>query len=99
MAPPLRNRILEKVTAHGSITDAELTKMLAKDGDELTPPMIEKALLDLEILGLIVVSPLAKGTRRIEVAVNPKEEEDEVDALAHEHDYEASFPGASDQNL
>ncbi len=98
MSPPLRNRILDKVTTHGSLTDAELAKMLAADEAEATQPLIEKALLDLEILGLVSVSLLAKGTRRIEVTAKP-EKEDDVDALAHEHDYEASFPGASDQNL
>lgn len=94
MPTPFRNRILDKITAHGTLTDAELAKILAKDGEAAPPAMLEKALLDLEILGLITVSILAKGTRRIEVAAKP-EEEDEVDALAKEHDYEASFPGAS----
>lgn len=98
MTPPLRNRILEKITDHGSVTDSELAKMLIKDEDNATPAMIEKALLDLEILGLVNVSLLAKGTRRIEISAKP-EAEDDVDALAHEHDYEASFPGASDQNV
>lgn len=98
MAPPLRNRILDKVLTHSSVTDIELAKMLAKDEDNATPAMIEKALLDLEILGLVSVTALAKGTRRIE-AIKKSEEEDAVDALAREHDYEASFPGTSDQNL
>ena len=94
MALPLRNRLLEKITAHGTLTDSELTKMLAKDGDESSPAMIEKALLDLEILGLVSVSIFAKGTRRIEAAAKP-EEEDDADTDARERDYEASFPGAA----
>ena len=90
MAIPLRNTILEKVTSHGTLTDSELTKMLAKDDIDFTPATIEKALLDLEILGLISVSVLAKGTRRIEAIVA---DDDAVeDESTREHDYEASFP-------
>lgn len=93
MAIPLRNRIVEKVSAHGSLTDAELSKMLSRDGTEMTQATLEKALLDLEILGLISVSVLAKGTRRIE-AVKGEEDEGGEDESARERDYEASFPNA-----
>lgn len=93
MAIPLRNRIVEKVSAHGTLTDAELSKMLARDGTEMTQATLEKALLDLEILGLISVSVLAKGTRRIE-AVKDEEGEGEADESERERDYEASFPNA-----
>lgn len=93
MAIPLRNRIVEKVNAHGTLTDAELSKMLARDGVESTQATLEKALLDLEILGLISVSVLAKGTRRIE-AVKSEEADEEDSGAARERDYEASFPNA-----
>jgi len=93
MAIPLRNRIVEKVNAHGTLTDAELSKMLAREGVESTQATLEKALLDLEILGLISVSVLAKGTRRIE-AVKAEEDDGDDDGSARERDYEASFPNA-----
>lgn len=95
MAIPLRNRIVEKVAAHGTLTDAELSKMLTRDGVEMTQATLEKALLDLEILGLISVSVLAKGTRRIEAVKGEEGAEGEgEDESARERDYEASFPNA-----
>lgn len=93
MAIPLRNRIVEKVAAHTTLTDTELAKMLARDGVESTRATLEKALLDLEILGLISVTVLAKGTRRIEAVKAEEDGEGEEDA-ARERDYEASFPNA-----
>ena len=56
--------------------------------------MINKALLDLEIMGLINVTWLNKNTRRIEIVSN-KNEEDDVELenkKSLENDYESSFP-------
>ena len=89
---PLRNLILEKVSTHGTVTDSELAKMLLKDSVDASKAMIEKALLDLEILGLVNVSILAKGTKRIEIAEKSKEDDEQI----REHDYEVSFPNGAD---
>ncbi len=91
-----RNLLLEKVKESGSITDTSLTKSLTKDGYLLHEDMINKTLLDLEIMGLINVTWLNKKTRRIEIISN-ENEEDNVELenkKSLENDYEASFPAA-----
>ena len=89
-----KNLVLEKIKELGSITDISLTKGLAKDGYILHEGIINKSLLDLEIMGLINVTWLNKNTRRIEIVSN-KNEEDDVELenkKSLENDYEASFP-------
>ncbi len=89
-----KNLVLEKVKESGSITDASLTKSLTKDGYLLSGDIINKTLLDLEVMGLINVTWLNKNTRRIEIVSN-KNEEDDVELenkKSLETDYEASFP-------
>ena len=99
MAVPLMNAMYERISAGsgGSMTDAELSKALAKDGRVVAPDRFNKVLLDLEILGLVRVGWLSKDTRRIEVVPDAGgKDEDDVDAQnreAAERDYEASFPG------
>ena len=89
-----KNLVLEKVKESGSITDTSLTKSLTKDGYLLSGDIINKTLLDLEVMGLINVTWLNKNTRRIEIVSN-KNEEDDVELenkKSVENDYEASFP-------
>ena len=91
--------IFGKVKADSSLTDKTLIKNLKKEGHELTEDMFNKTLLDLEILGLINVSWVAKDTRKIEIA-SKYEEDDEVELQNKEalkNDYEASFPGTENQ--
>ncbi len=91
-----KNLLLEKISETGSVTDTALTKSLTKDGYLLPEDIINKTLLDLEILGLITVSWLNKNTRRIEV-VSKQNEEDETELENKKRlvdDYEASFPAA-----
>src|SRR5574342_791113 len=101
---PLKNIVYEKVKESGSVTDAELTKLLAKDGIVLPEDDFNKTLLDLEIYGLIKVGWLTKDERRIEVVVK-QADEDEVEVQNREkleRDYEAGFPGVEqpqDQEL
>ena len=89
-----KNLVLEKIKESGSITDISLTKGIAKDGYILHEGIINKSLLDLEIMGLINVTWLNKNTRRIDIVYN-KNEEDCVELenkKSLENDYEASFP-------
>ena len=89
-----KNLLLEKIKESGSITDTSLTKSLTKDGYLLHEDVINKTLLDLEIMGLISVSWLNKNTRRIEI-ISDKKEDDDVELenkKSLENDYEASFP-------
>ena len=91
--------IFGKVKADNSLTDKTLIKNLKKEGHELTEDMFNKTLLDLEILGLINISWVAKDTRKIEIA-SKYEEDDEVELQNKEalkNDYEASFPGTENQ--
>ena len=89
-----KNLVFEKVKESGSITDTSLTKSLTKDGYLLSGDIINKTLLDLEVMGLINVTWLNKNTRRIEI-VSSKNEEDDVELenkKSLENDYESSFP-------
>jgi hypothetical protein len=51
------------------MTDAELINILTKDGVPITEPELDKALLDLEIYGLVRVSWITKDKRRIEAGL------------------------------
>ena len=91
---------MEKIRETGSITDKTLVKNLIKDGHQISDDLLNKTLLDMEIMGLINVSWLTKDTRRIEI-ISVQEEEDEIEAQNKktlEKDYESSFP-ESDNNI
>ncbi len=99
MTLPLKNLVYEKVKEAGSLTDAELSKILVKEGVVLPEDEFNKTLLDLEIYGLIKVGWLTKDERRIEVVVK-QEEEDTVEVQNREkleRDYEAGFPGVEQE--
>jgi len=96
MTLPLKNSVFDKIKERGSLTDSELSKVLIKDGFVIAEDRFNKLLLDLEIMGKIKVTWLTKDTRRIEV-IEEKAEVDEIEAQNKamiEKDYEASFPGA-----
>jgi len=99
MTLPLRNFVFEKIKDHGSLTDAELSKIMIKDGMVVPEDRFNKVLLDLEILGLIKVSWLTKDTRRIEI-IKEKDEVDEIESQnieRMERDYESGFPGVENR--
>ena len=90
---------MEKIKEAGSLTDKVLAKNLAKDGHQLSDALFNKTLLDMEIMGLVKINWLTKDTRRIEIASNQEEEEDEVEVQNKktlEKDYENSFPESND---
>jgi len=92
---PLKNIVFEIIKENVSLTDAELSKKLTKDGILVPEDQFNKLLLDLEIMGLVKVSWLTKDSKRIEVVVE-KEVVDEIETQNKEmieKDYEASFPG------
>ena len=89
-----KNLVLEKIGEAGSVTDKTLVKSLIKDGYNISDDLLNKTLLDMEIMGLINVNWLTKDTRRIEI-VTIKEEEDDIELenkKSLEKDYENSFP-------
>ena len=86
---------MDKIKESGSLTDKTLAKNLIKDGHQLSDALFNKTLLDMEIMGLVKINWLTKDTRRIEIASNQEEEEDEVEVQNKktlEKDYENSFP-------
>ena len=91
-----KNLVLDKVKESGSITDMALAKSLTKSGYVLPEDIINKTLLDLEIMGLINVSWLNKNTQRIEIVPEEKDEDavEMENKKSLENDYEASFPDA-----
>ncbi len=95
MTIPLRNTIYDRIKEAGALTDAELYKGLIKDGDVIAEDRFNKVLLDLEIIGLIKVSWVTKGERRIERCVVEEDIDDIAvqNKMTAEKDYEASFPG------
>ena len=85
---------MEKISEKGSITDTTLAKNLIKDGYQISNDLLNKTLLDMEIMGLINVNWLTKDTRRIEI-VTVEEEEDDIELenqKSLEKDNESSFP-------
>jgi len=68
---PLRNVILSILAKHqGMILDNELIALIEKEYGEMSQSTLNKALMDLEINGIIHVSRITKTKRRIE-AIKP----------------------------
>ncbi len=65
MRPPLRFALYELIKEKKHATDEELLEVLGK-GESYSMNELNKALLDLEILGSITVRWVAKEKRRVE---------------------------------
>jgi len=63
---PLQQKIMETLRQLGPCTDNELLKALDKEGKNVTPEILSRVLLQLEIRGLIRVLGAPKGRRKIE---------------------------------
>jgi hypothetical protein len=72
MTYPIRNLIYEKIKQAGNMTDSELISALNKGEVFLSVGDLNKALLDLEIYGLVRVSWITKDKRRIEAVANSR---------------------------
>jgi len=66
LRPPLRFALLELMREKKHATDDELLDLLAKT-ETYSKHELDKALLDLEILGAITVRWVAKEKRRVEL--------------------------------
>jgi hypothetical protein len=73
MKYPIRNIIYEKIKQAGNMIDSDLVNALTKDTIHLNESELNKILLDLEIYGLIRVSWVTKGKRRIEAIVDSQQ--------------------------
>lgn len=72
-AKPLHTVLVEILESNkGSLSDAQLLKMLKKSNRELSDRVFNKILLRLELEGLIHVSTLTKNRRRIELVPQQK---------------------------
>ncbi len=70
---PLRNVIFERVKQLGNTTDYDLLNLLSKDNIVVLEDDLNKALLDLEIYGLVHVTWFSKDKKRIEYVEQNKE--------------------------
>ena len=60
--------IIESLDRSGALEKEELYKSVQKLHSDLDHPFFEKALMDLEIQGLLRVSVMSKDRRRVELA-------------------------------
>ena len=74
MKYPLKNLIHEKLTLMKNVYDSELLKDLNKNGADISMRDLNKAMLHLEIKGLISVRWVGKNKRRVEIVEAPKAE-------------------------
>ncbi|MCD6163901.1 MAG: ArsR family transcriptional regulator [Candidatus Odinarchaeota archaeon] len=70
---PLKVLILQIVKKHQVMLDSDLERQLQKYAKNLSPTELNKALLQLEIEGLIHVSQITKTKRKIEVITPEKQ--------------------------
>ncbi|MCK5630982.1 hypothetical protein KAH85_00320 [Candidatus Bathyarchaeota archaeon] len=68
---PLRTSLLEILQRKGAMTDADLYKMV-KESQEIGFAALNKELLRLEVQGLIRVTALTRGKRRVELVEREK---------------------------
>ena len=67
MRYPLKNIIHEKLKQQNNILDIDLLNELKKEDSNITMKDLNKALLSLEIMGLVSVKWVRKDARRIEI--------------------------------
>ncbi|MEE8632788.1 MAG: transcriptional repressor [Candidatus Bathyarchaeia archaeon] len=68
---PLRTSLLEILQRKGAMTDADLYNMV-KESQEIGFAALNKELLRLEVQGLIRVTALTRGKRRVELVEREK---------------------------
>lgn len=67
MRYPLKNLVYEKLKQQNNILDVDLLNELKKEDSNITIKALNKALLNLEIMGLVSVRWVRKDARRIEI--------------------------------
>jgi|Deesub1362B_J571_1020462.scaffolds.fasta_scaffold11100_3 Fe2+ or Zn2+ uptake regulation protein len=70
---PIKVLILQIVKKHQVLLDSDLERQLQKYVKNLSPTELNKALLQLEIEGLIHVSQITKTKRKIEIITPEKQ--------------------------
>jgi hypothetical protein len=74
MRYPMRFAAYEWAKEKKSTTDEDMLEALNKNGSKCSPDELDKALMQLEILGLVTVRWVSKEKRRIEVVERPTED-------------------------
>ncbi len=64
---PLKNIIYERLKQQKNIVDLDLLNELRKEDSNITMKDLNKALLSLEIMGLVSVRWIRKDARRVEI--------------------------------
>ena len=67
MRYPLRNIIYEKLKQQKNVLDVDLLNELKKEDSNVSMRDLNKALMSLEIMGLVSVKWVRKDARRVEV--------------------------------
>ncbi|MHA1714033.1 MAG: hypothetical protein ACTSXP_00175 [Promethearchaeota archaeon] len=63
---PLRNKIVVALLRRkGEISDDELIRLMQKNDQSITPQMIQKELMSLEIEGVLLISQMTKTKKRV----------------------------------
>ncbi|MDG7011500.1 MAG: hypothetical protein JRN11_03565 [Nitrososphaerota archaeon] len=71
---PLRYTAYEWIKEKKSTTDEDILDALNKNGSRCSPDELDKALMQLEILGLISIRWVSKDKRRVEFQDKPAED-------------------------
>jgi len=64
---PLKNLLYEKLKQQKNIVDVDLLNELKKGDPDITARDLDKALMQLEIMGLVSVSWVRKDAKRVEI--------------------------------
>ncbi|MEM2955292.1 MAG: hypothetical protein QXH58_02410 [Nitrososphaerales archaeon] len=64
---PLKNIIYERLKQQKNVVDLDLLNELRKEDSNITMKDLNKALLSLEIMGLVSVRWVRKDARRVEI--------------------------------
>ena len=67
MRYPLKNIIYERLRQQNNILDVDLLNELKKEDSSITMKDLNRALMSLEIMGLVSVRWVRKDARRIEI--------------------------------
>ena len=74
MGFPLRYTAYEWIKAKKTATDDDLLEGLNKNGNRCSQDELDKALMQLEILGLVTIRWVSKDKRRVEFQEKPTED-------------------------
>jgi len=65
-ARPIRNAIVELLEEKGALSTDELEKKLKEEYEDLTTSALDKELMKLELNGMVSITSLGRGRKRIE---------------------------------